>query len=161
MQQSDEFFNKLNEWDINIFLSDYYLSPKIKEFLSQKVKSFTISKPADFIKPALNLHQIDTKENNFYKCIDMFESPCYNLRDGYIYHCPTMAYFDFFLKYYNINIDNFNVQDYGINIFKATHDNIVKYLNTPNEFCKYCDMDNKFSHVGYSISKRNMSEWVG
>lgn len=164
MHQSDEFFKCLNEWNICIALSDYYLSPEIKEFLQEKSTLFSINPPANFIKPALNLHQNNTKEYNFYDCTTRFTYPCYNLRDGYLYHCPTMAYFDFFLKYYKIKLDEFDefdVRKFGINIFESTKEDIDKYLNTPNEFCKYCDMENKFTPVGYSLSKRNMSEWVG
>lgn len=159
LQQSDDFFNKLNKWNITIYLSDYNLTPKIREMLT-KVKQYRIGEKDIFIKPALNLHGINTKEQNFDKCKTIFKDYCTNLRDGYIYHCPTEAYFDFFLKYFNIELQNFKLEDNGINIFTSTFQEIEEYLNTPSEFCKYCDMEEKMCDKKFCLSKCQMSEWM-
>ena len=159
-QQTDSFFEKLNQWNIGIYLSDYNLSPHIREIVTTKVKKYRIGERPTLIKPAVHLHGIHTKEENFEKCKEIFRSPCYNLRDGYIYHCPTEAYFDFFLKYYSIELKDFKLEDNGINIFEASYEDIVQYLNTPSNFCKYCDMQEKMCDHKFCLSKRHMSEWV-
>lgn len=153
-QMPESFFNVINECNASIYLSDYGLSENIKSTLENKVNHYRIGEKDHFIKPGLDLHGSD-KADNFKQCFDAFESVCYNLRDGYLYHCPTEAYYDIFAKY-------FNITDYpkeGLNIFEATAEDIKKYINAPSEFCKYCRLENK-PRIQFHLSKKKASEWL-
>lgn len=159
LQQEQKFFDTVNKYDISIYLSDYGLSPRIKECLYQKVKNYRIGEKNTFIKPALNLHGADGAEN-FQKCYQIFQSSCVNLRDGYLYHCPTEAYFDLFANYFNIVLNDFDLKANGINIFDATLQDIENYINTKSNFCKYCSMQDKMIDYDFCLSQKKMSEWL-
>lgn len=156
-KMSNDFFDIINNFNISIYLSDYDLNNEIKEILKNKVKNYYIGKKDKFIKPALDLHSSD-KEKNFIECYNYFENVCYNLRNGYLFHCPTEGYFDLFCSYFNINSE-FNVYDNGLNIFNATSKDIIDYINKPSEFCKYCQIKNKLD-IPYELSQKKASEWL-
>jgi MoaA/NifB/PqqE/SkfB family radical SAM enzyme len=158
-QQKQDFFNLINQYNISIYLSDYNLSPKIKECLQNKVLYYRIGEKDTFIKPALNLHG-SNQEENFKKCYQIFQESCVNLRDGYLYHCPTEAYFDFFTQYFNIELKNFDLKSNGINIFESTLEDIESYINTESNFCKYCSIQDKMVDYDFCLSQKKMSEWL-
>ena len=159
LEQDDNFFNTLNKYNISIFLSDYYLNSKIRELVVNKLNQYRIGEKRLFIKPALNLHGSDGIKN-LEICYEIFQDPCFNLRNGYIYHCPTEAYFDLFADYFNIKLKDFSITDNGINIFTSTLEEIEDYINKPSNFCKYCSMNDKMIELPWSLTQKKMSEWL-
>lgn len=156
-----KFFDGLKKYDIGIYLSDYNLSPKIRECLQKSGVQFRCGERPTFIKPALNLRGDQDYKATFYDCKQCMSDECTQLRDGKLYHCPTEAYFDFFLNYFNIELKDFKWEDLGIDIFKSSVEEIEKYLKSPSQFCKYCDLIVKRTHdVEHHISKCQASEWL-
>lgn len=153
----DRFFETINNCRASVYLSDYNLSNEIKQVLEKKVNTFFIGNKAEFVKPALDLHGSD-KQINFEECRSSFDAVCYNLRNGYLFHCPTEAYFDLFCNYFNIKPD-FDVYDNGLNIFEADAEKLNTYINTPSNFCRFCQMKNKPT-MPYKLSQKKASEWL-
>lgn len=56
------------------------------------------------------------------------------LRNGRMYTCPKATYIDIYNFYYGMNIP----MDKGVDIYKHTGRQIVKYLAKPINACKYC-----------------------
>lgn len=160
LKQDNDFFNKLNEWNIAIYWSDYGLNPKIEELICKKIKTYRVGRRPSLINPSINLHGDGNNQINFNRCKDTFHGTAYTLRNGKIYHCPTGAYFDLFLKYYNITLKDFKLENNGINIFTSNLEDIENYLNYPDNFCKYCDMEKKLIRHKFSISEKSISEWT-
>lgn len=155
----DKFFKEINRNDISIYLSNYTESNYFINILEEKVNHYRMGQKDYFIRPGLDLHGSD-KEKNFTECYEAFQSPCYNLRNGYLFHCPTEAYFDFFMKYFNISVKGmYNVYDNGLNIFNATLTDIEKYINMPSDFCRFCELKNKPT-ISYALSQKHAIEWL-
>lgn len=154
-QMPQKFYNTVNTYFISIYLSDYHLDDDIENFLKSNVNLYRIGSKGTFIKPALDLHGSD-ETKNFIDCMNTFDSRCYNLRDGKIYHCPTEAYYDLFSNYFGTKHIPYTI---GIDIFNSTREEIDQYLNTPDEFCKYCDIKNKIT-IPYGLSQKKASEWL-
>ena len=83
-------------------------------------------------------------------CIDMY---CTILRDGKLHTCPQVCYIDYFKT-------NLPKED-GIDIYKNSGKEIIKYVYSPRELCRYCvgtlNEDNKKTQ--WEISKRDIKEW--
>lgn len=158
-QQSDEFFQKLNEWNIGVYLSDYGLNPRIKE-AAAKLNTYTITPKPQFFSANLNFHGVNTIEENFIDCHNASHSYCINLRDGYLYQCPFAAYADIFLNYFNISLGDYKVTDGGINIFTSSIQELNQYFENPIQFCAWCDVKNRRFDLPFHVSERKMSEWL-
>lgn len=158
----NNFYNTMNEHNIAIYLSDYNLSQNIKSTLEEKLKPDLIrmGSRGTMIKPALHLTEATSSKDVFQTCRQLFGEHCTNLRDGYIYHCPTAAYFDFLLEYFGLELKNFSITNNGINIFDNDISAIKAFLNSPSDFCKYCDMQEKVIPRQFGLSKKQISEWL-
>lgn len=158
-QQNESFFKELNTNNIKVYLSDYHLS-NIKNL--DKIKNKVFGDRTKMLKMGIDLHQKDgDKLSHFIDCKNTLGSSCVNLRDGYLYHCPTVAYFDFLLKYFNIELKDFVLEKNGINIFTSTKEDIENYLNNPILFCQYCDIKKRLTaEFPFSLSKKEISEWL-
>ena len=116
-----------------------------------------------FIAAVINgmkfLHWMDRKGNgcineNFHACKLKF-GHCYILRNYRLYTCPTACYMDLYNRYFNTSMP---VEE-GIDIIKSTDNEILAYLNTPIENCKYCRNVAKLTPRSWQRTTRNISEW--
>ena len=87
-QQTDEFFDTINKYNIAIYLSDYNLSNHIKQIMYTKLHPHLVCiGPREvMIKPALELASTKDSLQVFQECKNVFQEWCTNLRDGYIYY---------------------------------------------------------------------------
>lgn len=91
----------------------------------------------------------------YVSCYQFNEVPV--LRDGKIYPCPQIAYIEYFNKFFNKNL-MVNSKDY-IDIYKASSlEEILEFLSSPYDFCRYCDVKNRYS-LPWKQSERNISEY--
>jgi hypothetical protein len=83
---------------------------------------------------------------------------CFQLIDGRLYQCETVAFVKYFNSYFNENLE-ITEKDY-IDIYKAKNiEEIIGFLCKPMPFCRYCrtkDVD----YVEWNISKKDISEWI-
>lgn len=105
------------------------------------------------------LHWMDLEgrgnvDENFHACKSKF-GHCYILRNYNLYTCPTACYMDLYNEYFNKNMP----VERGIDIIKSTTDEILSYLNTPIENCKYCRNVMKLKPHSWRKSSRNSDEW--
>ncbi len=102
----------------------------------------------------INLNGNSNIKNAYSKCI---MKQCTTLYNGHLYNCPFALYVKYFNKKFNQNIS----VSQGIDIYKSTPRQILKYLNKPIETCKYCTFDNdQNASFAWEQSKGLMEEWV-
>ena len=116
-----------------------------------------------FIAAVINgmkfFHWMDRKGNgcineNFHACKLKF-GHCYILRNYRLFTCPTACYMDLYNRYFNTSMP---VEE-GIDIIKSTDNEILTYLKTPIENCKYCRNVSELTPRPWQRTTKNISEW--
>ena len=105
------------------------------------------------------IHWMDRKGNgnipeNFKACKTKFGF-CYILKDYRLYTCPTACYMPLYNDYFNENIPCEN----GIDIITASSSEILNYLQTPLETCKFCRNVHKLTAKPWQRTQRVISDW--
>lgn len=78
----------------------------------------------------------------YLKCTNDLRMLCTCLRNGYIYHCAIEAYNDYLFSYFGIEaIPGYHKEINKISLFDSNLDDIVKFINTPSSFCRYCGFE--------------------
>ena len=96
-------------------------------------------------------------KDSFIRCYK--SNFCTNLTNGKIYPCDTIPNIKHFNKYFGKNIE-VSKNDY-IDIYTTnTIDAIFNFLITPVPFCRYCNLKQKRNNLLWSISKKELSEWM-
>lgn len=93
-------------------------------------------------------------EDNFHACKTKFGC-CYILKDSKLYTCPTACY----MYLYNMHFDKNLPVEKGIDIIYSSPEDILKYLNTPIENCKYCHNVQKLKRKPWKRTSKNIDEW--
>jgi MoaA/NifB/PqqE/SkfB family radical SAM enzyme len=103
---------------------------------------------------------LDGKQNirmNFIRCHR--SNNCIELNDGKLYTCETIPNIIYFNKFFNKNLQ-VSEDDY-IDIYKAKDINeILRFLCSPPPFCRYCGIDHRRRGIKWSVSRKELSEWV-
>ena len=94
---------------------------------------------------------------NFLHCFHA--NQCIFLRDGKIYPCTVAPNIYRFNEYFNKNIPL--CPGDGIDIYKVKSiDEITGFIAKPIPFCKYCDVQNRSFNHKWSVSKKDINEWI-
>lgn len=92
---------------------------------------------------------------NFEGCLCMQ----YILRDGRLYPCANSAYIDLFNKHFNVNLPGHEVNGVDFRNAKSLED-VTSAISCPVPLCNYCDARKRMSGIPWSISKKEISEWI-
>lgn len=151
------FFETCRKYNIIIDISKY---PIVKEDFSNAVDKLgaedvrlgEIHICTKFVKG------IFTKDaHNMVKTFNRCKAKsCLQLKDGKLYRCPMATFGRRYNEYFNENIP----MDEGLDLYSATTESIIKFINTPFETCKYCIIEDDFTYSDWSVSKREQSEWL-
>ena len=95
----------------------------------------------------LDLEGKQNKKLNFKMCYK--SNNCIQLKDGKLYTCSLIPNIVHFNNYFCENLD-----------ITESKEEIIKKLNTPPAFCKYCDWANMESGIKWGISKKDKEEWA-
>lgn len=151
----DTFWKTIKDNNIIFDVSVYPVNENIYKKSFELLKKYNIEfhyKKTDFFLSFLNINGNYNKKSAFKNCP---VKKCTILYKGYIYHCPITSCLEIYNKKFNTNLKGSN----GISIEKSANE-IIKYLKTPIETCKYCvfDEDNvKIKKWGFSEQKPE--EW--
>jgi organic radical activating enzyme len=108
-------------------------------------------------KIPLNLSGNEDQQKSFNLCYK--SNNCIMLDEGKIYTCVTIPYIKYFNKQFGVNLsicDNDYIDIYKIN----TLDEIFDFLCKPMPFCRYCNTKEPVYNIDWSVSKKDISEWV-
>ena len=160
-KKSDDFFDVCRKNDIGIAVTIYPINfdyENLENFVKSKNCKITMfgdrTKTTSMMHSALRINGNFNYSENFYKC--NYSGNCANLRHGKLYICANSAYIDILNKYFNLN---FNQELAGIDIYKHNRKQIINFMNKPNQFCKYCDLEyRKTNRSKWSVSKKQIEE---
>jgi MoaA/NifB/PqqE/SkfB family radical SAM enzyme len=84
---------------------------------------------------------------------------CIRMKDGKIYPCNTIACIEHFNNYFAKNLE---VTKEDVITMKDVNNirEIYEFLAKPKPFCKYCNRKGIQFGIEWSVSKKDISEWV-
>lgn len=97
-----------------------------------------------------------SNQNSFENC-PIAHRCCY-LKGDKIYSCPRIPNINSYNQHYGFDLQ-VTKHDYIELLDTLSIDDVFSFLDTPNEFCKYCDME-KMSSTPWSTHKKSRNEWA-
>ena len=159
----EKFFKLCSKNNIGIKYSPYtgYKNYPKKEFF-QKLKEeykINITEVVNEVKyfqlPNLSKEPKNATKN--YNACNK-KSGCTQIDNGKLYLCPTISCIRFFNDYFKEYAIPIEKDDY-MDLYKISNiDEIFKYLNTPKNFCKYCNWSAK-EEKPWKLSNKEVDEW--
>jgi len=163
--QTDAFWIACNRNKIEIAVTKYPIDLDYS-FIEKKARDMGVTfsyygttniKARTLYKDIFDLKGTQDPRRNFLACT---RANCYtNIREGKIYPCAVILNATHFNSRFNLNmkIDNTDYLDiYAIEQYK----DLATFLATPKPFCRYCDPTKRIEGIPWSLSKRELSEWV-
>lgn len=135
-------YDPMTEELINI-IQENCIRNKIKINMSPRIKYFHAH---------TNLKGDSDKYKAFKLCREKYE--CNFLKNGYILPCAKPNTFKHLNKKFNSDL----IEEEGISIYSNNADEIINFLNTPLETCKFCT----YSFIPFkweSHNKSNLRDW--
>jgi MoaA/NifB/PqqE/SkfB family radical SAM enzyme len=163
-KQPEEFWHTCRTNNIRIIITRYPVAIDIQKIEKKALESKVILEywPADnilktMLKVPFDISGRQNSKNNYKIC--GLANACIQLRHGKIYTCSVIAYIDYFNRYFNKNLKA-TEKDY-IDIYKVKNiDEIYSFLCKPMPFCRYCNIKKIVYGIGWSVSKKQITEWT-
>ena len=164
LKQPDEFWKSCNNFNITVIISQYPVKLD-KKAIKQKAKEHKVkivyrgtTAEQRMCKMPLDITGSQSMKKSHQKCAISWGC-CVTLRDGRIYTCCFAAHIKIFNKYFNQNLEICE-KDY-VDIYKVNNkEEIIKFLEKPFPFCRYCKTsDIKFAQK-WDITKKEITEWI-
>ena len=108
-------------------------------------------------KYPLDLEGKQSLKNSFNICTQV--NVCLTIKNGIIYPCNTIAGIEHFNRYFDKNLLLTSKDTLDINKVNNVEE-IIQFLCTPKPFCKFCNRAGLELGLGFSTSKKEISEWV-
>ncbi|GHV84104.1 hypothetical protein AGMMS50212_14440 [Spirochaetia bacterium] len=163
LKQNEEFWKSCAKNNAQILVSYYPVNLNYSEIenTAKKYNARIIFAERDrqyMTKFPLSVEAVSTAKKNHGKCPYAY-SWSVPLKDGKLFPCFTSAYSGFFNDYFKKNMD-ITEEDY-LDIYKVkTRSEVIKFLNKPIPFCKYCNTSKIVQGLTWERSKFEISEWT-
>ena len=162
-EQDANFWEVCNANDIKIYVTPYPIKIDINRVVEvAKKKSvvmewFSVGDKNYFRKLPLNINGNFDINRNFKRCGN--SNTCVVLRDGKMFACGMPAVIKYFNDYFG---QNFKVseKDYIDIHIASSIDEILDFVCKPIPFCRYCDVDNTQFGIKWSVSNKEIGEWM-
>lgn len=154
------FWKRCSELNIEISLTLYPIKIDIQKIKELSSKYNTVVNPYRNGK-YFNRYLIDEKdkqdkEESFNNCE---LKKCHLYRDGKLYQCSITGCIYKLNRYFNSNIEVLN--DNYIEINENTKkEEILEFINKPHSFCKHCLVNTWNETFDWTISKKDIKEWI-
>jgi MoaA/NifB/PqqE/SkfB family radical SAM enzyme len=163
LKQTENFWQNCAKNNVEIHISQYPVKLD-NDAINNMAKKYNIYLTWDYIdgidwvRRPLDIEGKQKIEEVAKKCYQL--NQCIQLVDGKLYTCARIAYIKYFNKRFNQNLQ-VTEHDY-IDIYKASNlDEILDFLCKPVPFCRYCNINKTLFDIEWSVSKKNISEWIG
>jgi MoaA/NifB/PqqE/SkfB family radical SAM enzyme len=166
LRQTDEFWESCRQNRIQIVVTKYPIRldhDALERHVRRQGVAFefygrTRSVPKTMQCSPLDLSGSQDARDSFLRCNSA--NRCCALDNGRIYTCSLVPYIKYFNAYFGRNLA-VTPDDY-MDIYKAQSiDEILHFLSTPKPFCRYCNRKGTIWDIGYGISQKDITEWIG
>ncbi len=164
--QPDKFWEICKQYKISIEITKYpiqlnYKLIKEKMFKYNILFSYVFERKTLYKKMHKFIFDLEGKQNpeEMSKICWQNKGHCTYFNGGYFYPCSIAGNVWKFNKYFGKNL--IVSKDDCVNIYKVKNgDEIIKFINEPVPFCRYCDIKNQVIDLDFEISQRDISEWI-
>jgi organic radical activating enzyme len=163
LKQTENFWQNCAKNNVEIHISQYPVkldNDAINDMAGKYRVNLTRSyvDGVDWVRRPLDIEGSQKIEDVTKKCYQL--NQCIQLVDGKLYTCARIAYIKYFNQYFGQNLQ-VTEKDY-IDIYKAADlDELLDFLCQPVPFCRYCNINKTLFDIKWSISKKNILEWIG
>lgn len=166
IRQPEAFWESCRTHHIEIVVTKYPVKidhDKIEQHVKAQGVMFsfygnTRAIPKTMMCAPLDLSGKQDARDSFLRCNSA--NRCIAMDNGRIYTCSLIPY----VKYFNAQFDkklHVTEKDY-IDIHKAKSiDEILAFVSRPMPFCRYCNRKGIIWDIGFGISRKEISEWIG
>lgn len=166
LKQKDEFWNACRKNEIEIIVTKYPIKidhNAIEEMAKKQGVKFSFYGSTAEVEKNMQCMPLDLEgkqdaKDSFLRCSSA--NRCVSLDNGKLYTCSLIPYIKYFNSQFNKNLEP-TEKDY-IDIYKAKDINeILEFISHPMPFCRFCKQKGIILDIGYGISKKDISEWIG
>lgn len=162
LKQDTLFWESCKKNKIKIYITpypiklDYEKITDIAEKYEIDLNYYYSGTKSFFVKTPLNIEGRANVIKSFEKCMS---SNCATLRDGKLYSCYRPYCIRFFNEHYN---KNFKVTENDYKDIYAVKDvnELLDFMCKAPPFCRYCYMQEMEFGIPWSVSKKDISEWM-
>ena len=164
--QTEEFWESCRKNNIQIVVTKYPIKldfQKIRQHVEAQHVGFSFYGNTESIDKSMQCIPLDVEgtqdpSDSFLRCSRA--NRCISLDNGKLYTCSLIPYVKYFNKQFNKNLI-VSTDDY-IDIYEAkSKDEIMSFVSKPMPFCRYCNIKGTSWDVGFGISKKDITEWIG
>jgi hypothetical protein len=165
-KQTDEFWKSCRDNRIRIIVTKYPIHldySKIEQLVKKQGVSFLYYGNTESVMKSMQCLPLDMEgkqdaKDSFARCYRA--NRCISLDNGKLYTCSLIPYIKYFNDYFHQDLQ-VTPNDY-IDIYQVKNENeILDFICKPMPFCRYCNPKKIIWDMGYHISKRDISEWIG
>ena len=166
LKQKEEFWNACRQYNIELVVTKYPIKinyEKIKQLAQDQGVTFDFYGSTAEVGKNMQCMPLDLsgKQNardSFLRCSSA--NRCVALDNGRIYTCSLIPYVKYFNAHFGQHLPV--TEDDYLNIYKVKNiDEILNFLCRPMPFCRFCNQKGMIWDIGYGVSKKEMSEWIG
>lgn len=164
---SNNILKKISRLDVGIFISLYPPTKKILSKIEKKLKvnnvSFCVMPEVKKFKKYFNMEKSSNPDGWYYNCESNW---CSFFHRGYLSVCACPYVLQFYINKFknhfdsNLNEKYLDIKASKLNIWKEdlTSKEIVNFLNTPKEVCRYCKKREEFNWE--SGTTPHFTDWI-
>jgi MoaA/NifB/PqqE/SkfB family radical SAM enzyme len=165
-KQKDDFWENCRRNNVKVSVTRYPINiplAKIKQTAKKHkvVLEYFVGTEIDIRKAMskvpFNLAGGENPQKSFELCKKA--NTCIVLEEGKLYTCSTIPAVKHFNKRFGVNLEVCD-KDY-VNIYRINSiTEIFEFLNKPMPFCRYCNVKGTVNHIEWSVSKKEITEWI-
>lgn len=171
-KQEERFWNSCRENDVCLEWTRYPIGEKQNELIERSLRNagikyriFNGAEAKCLTHDVIDLLAIGDngqrgRNDARYQWLHCFRAgDCVQLKNHRLYACDKAANAPIFKEYFNLDI-RCSAYD-GIDIYEAkSKDEITKFLAKPIPFCRYCKVDQTTEGHKWTVSQREIDEWI-
>jgi len=162
--QSDIFWGKCKNNNIEINISHYPIKIDY-DYIMEKGRQYGLnvhydnynSTPKKMFKLILDLEGSQDIAKSFARCWEA--NSCTTLMDGKLYTCSLIPNVKHFNNYFKANL-KVKESDYLDIHSETSYDQILDFLSSAPQFCRYCDFYKFSNGHEWGVSNKDIKEWV-
>lgn len=152
LSQDAELIKVINDNNIIVDVTDYGIL-NVKKATAGVKRVITCSRN-EMYNISFDMAGQQDPNYSFHHCIS---AKCHYFKDGYLYQCATAVHVAAFNKYFDKHLPIAP----GMSIYEHTAEELLKFLTTPCELCKYCNLHKSpTTYHPFCRSERNIKEWT-
>lgn len=161
LNMPDSFYKTCADNNVVVYISKYDVNcdyeDAIKKLSIHGIEYHISNTIKIFINYKLNEGEIFTPDYSYEHC-EYKGGRCMQLKNHRIYPCFQPAHVEHLNKYFNTKFEC-KEGDYLPTNEKITKRKLLKLINTPIPFCRFCNMDKKHNTC-WDVTKKESSEWI-